>query len=240
MILQVDASDHSVGAVLAQKDKNGRERVIAYASHKLSPRERLAWNSYEKEGFGAVFGVRKFHEYLAGKKFIIETDCQALQSIKSILNYKKPGGSRLSRWFCFLSEYRFDIRVKSRTKNENSDALSKLETVNAVSEPNTVVSLPSLEDLQTMQQSDTLLSRVIQRLNGVPEKSDDVTEFLAYGGRFFVSPTSGLLMFSDKDHSNVRVVAPRKLRYDIFRHFHNTITHAGRQKTYKLIAERFF
>ena len=39
-VLQTDASDHRVRAVLSQKDEPGEDRLIAYFSRKLLPREK--------------------------------------------------------------------------------------------------------------------------------------------------------------------------------------------------------
>ena len=39
-ILQTDASDFGVGAVLSQEDENGDDRPVAYFSRKLLPREQ--------------------------------------------------------------------------------------------------------------------------------------------------------------------------------------------------------
>jgi phospholipid-translocating ATPase len=38
-ILQVDASDFGVGAILSQLDMEGQEHPVAFASRKLHPRE---------------------------------------------------------------------------------------------------------------------------------------------------------------------------------------------------------
>ena len=47
-ILQTDASDYGVGAVLSQRDNNGDDHAVAYYSKKLLPRE-IRYSVVEKE-----------------------------------------------------------------------------------------------------------------------------------------------------------------------------------------------
>ena len=54
-ILQTDASDVGLGAILSQKDDLGNEKVIAYASRTLTDRERK-FSATEKEALAVVFG----------------------------------------------------------------------------------------------------------------------------------------------------------------------------------------
>ena len=58
-ILQTDASDYGVGAVLSQRDALGNEKVIAYVSKALSPCEQK-YSTTEKELFAVVFGTAHF------------------------------------------------------------------------------------------------------------------------------------------------------------------------------------
>ena len=76
-ILQTDASDYGVGAVLLQRDALGNEKVIAYASKALSPREQK-YSTTEKELFAVVFGTAHFRIYLLGHYFQLITDHSAL------------------------------------------------------------------------------------------------------------------------------------------------------------------
>ena len=74
-ILQTDASDRGLGAVLSQKTADGVEFPVAYASRKLFPRE-VKYTVIEKECLAIVWSLRVFHTYLYGNTFTVETDHQ--------------------------------------------------------------------------------------------------------------------------------------------------------------------
>ena len=77
-VLQTDASDYGVGAVLSQLDDSGNEKVIAYASKALSPRKQK-YSTTEKEALAVVFGTGHFRVYLLGRNFKLITDHNALR-----------------------------------------------------------------------------------------------------------------------------------------------------------------
>jgi len=72
-LLDRDASHTSIGAVLSQRQQDA-ERVVAYASRKLSKCETNYCVTCKE-----LLAVVYFVHYLQGKKFTVRTDHTALQ-----------------------------------------------------------------------------------------------------------------------------------------------------------------
>ena len=87
-ILDTDASNEGVGAVLSQVGEDGREQVVAYGSHLLTKAERK-YCVTRKELLAVVTFTKKFRPYLLGKKFLLCTDHG---SLVWLTNFKYPQG----------------------------------------------------------------------------------------------------------------------------------------------------
>lgn len=119
-IVQCDASDRGVGAVLCQLDERGRERPILFISRKLTGREQT-YSASEKECACLVWAIQKLSCYLAGSRFVVETDHCPLTWLQQMSS--KNG--RLLRWSLTLQPYNFEIRYKRGSENGNADGLSR-------------------------------------------------------------------------------------------------------------------
>ena len=118
-IIQVDASNQGIGAVLMQ-DHGPGEKPIAFMSQKLNKQQRN-WNATEKECFAIVSSIRKWDHYIAGREFIVRTDHHAL----CWLNRKYNSNPKLNRWRMALQDYLFRIEHVKGTKNCVPDCLSR-------------------------------------------------------------------------------------------------------------------
>ncbi|GBO32566.1 Retrovirus-related Pol polyprotein from transposon 297 [Araneus ventricosus] len=118
-ILDTDASNEGIGAVLSQKIGN-EECVIAYFSKSLGKPERN-YCVTRKELLAIVKSIEHFHHYLYGRKFLLRTDHA---SFRWPLNFREPEG-QIARWIQRLQEYDFEIQHRKGTSHGNADALSR-------------------------------------------------------------------------------------------------------------------
>lgn len=124
LVLTTDASSVGVGAVLSHVTPAG-ERPVAYASRALIAAER-GYAQTDREALAIVFGVRKFHQYLYGRKFKLKTDHKPLTYIfGDNVGIPVMAAARLQRWALLLSGYSYDIEYVS-SKDNSADALSRL------------------------------------------------------------------------------------------------------------------
>lgn len=119
-ILQTDASNTSLGAVLSQPLQDG-EHPVAYISKKLLPREQN-YSTIEKELLAIVWAIGSLSYYLDGRHFTVETDHNPLVW----LNKMKDKNQRLLRWSLALQPYDFEIKYRKGKQNANADSLSRI------------------------------------------------------------------------------------------------------------------
>ena len=117
-ILDTDASNHGIGAVLSQV-QDGEEKVISYASRLYSNAEHR-YCVTRKELLGVVFFLKHFRQYLLGRPFLVRTDHAALQWLRRT---PEPIGQQ-GRWLEQLEEFDFTVQHRPGAKHSNADALS--------------------------------------------------------------------------------------------------------------------
>ena len=103
-VLQTDASDRGIGAVLSQLDEDGHDHPVAFFSRKLLPREER-YSTVEKECLAIKLRVQAFKVYLLGKPFCVQTDHRALVWLDKL----KDKNSRLTRWSLALQPFQFSV-----------------------------------------------------------------------------------------------------------------------------------
>ena len=120
-ILQTDASKKGFGAVILQE-----EQPIYYASRALTSAEKN-YQNLEREAQAAFWGMEKFHYFLYGRKFILQTDQKHLVSI--FRKHMIDVSPRIQRITIRAWQYQFEPQHIPGRNNIISDALSRVTSL---------------------------------------------------------------------------------------------------------------
>jgi len=118
-ILDTDASNIGIGAVLSQRQE-GKEKVIAYYSRVLNKPERN-YCVTRRELLAIVDSLKFFRHYLLGRKFLIRMDHA---SLKWLMSFRELEG-QLARWLERLQQFDFEVIHRKGLSHKNADGLSR-------------------------------------------------------------------------------------------------------------------
>ena len=256
-ILDTDASDTGIGAVLSQVQEDGRERVITYASRVLTKPERR-YCVTRRELLAVVTFVHHFQPYLLGRQFLLRTDHGSLTWLS---NFKEPEG-QLARWLERLQEYDFTITHRPGRKHQNADSLSRRprtqcgreshidNTVIAAERESTILTEKSPAELRQLQLDDGPIGLMLRAVEeGKRPSSDDVRgqgpdaqRLNQLWNRLLVE--DGLLKrkYEDANITWLQLVVPHAIREEILQELHAGALggHLGEEKTSSKVKLRFY
>lgn len=126
IIVTCDSSSYGIGCVIGHVMPDGSERPIAFASRALTKTE-IKYSQLEKESLALVYAVKKFHNFLYARKFILVTDHRPLIFLLGpTKGIPTLAAARIQRWALTLAAYRYEIRYRKGSEISNADALSRL------------------------------------------------------------------------------------------------------------------
>lgn len=240
IVVTSDAGPEGLGAVLAQKQADGTERAIAYASRSLSKAERN-YAQIQKEATSIVFAVKKFHHYLYGRTvpFILRTDHKPL----IIIFGNKKGvpelaANRLQRYALFLSAYNFNIEYVKGEHNVAdflSRSTSNKEIIESVKQgedrslyinyiSDSMLTPITMKDVEVETERDPVLNRIVTFLKTrMPAKCNEEILKPYFACRSELSLENGCILRGHK------LVIPSKFREQLLEELHSS--HFGVVKT---------
>ncbi len=159
-ILETDASQHHVAAVLLQYDDEGLPRAVGYFSKKLKQAE-VRYSATDREALAIVLACRQFHHYLWGTWFIIRTDHQPITTVFR----QRTKSPRINRLMVEMRDYRFRVEYKQGKNNVVADQLSRPVRVIQGSEEGTWLG-KSRDEIQELQREETRWREMVDYLEG--------------------------------------------------------------------------
>lgn len=259
-ILDTDASNNGIGAVLSQ-NINGAEQVISYYSRKFSKPE-LNYCVTRKELLAIVDAVKHFHKYLYGSKFLIRTDHAAL---KWLLNFKNPEG-QIARWIERLQTYDFEIQHRPGRNHLNADALSRRpcdrdckHCLNNETKEGSTCRIALLsgilwsnQNIQTQQKSDCHISPILAWVQSGQRPSKEEISSCSRKTKMLWVQWDSLILENDilkrrweavdGKSSKLQVIVPSSMKEDILSEMHGGVSggHMGINRTLNKIKEYFY
>ena len=165
--IQTDASKAGIGAVLMQTHLNG-DLPIAYISKKLTTTQ-MNWPATEQECYAIIYAIEKWHKYLDGRPFLIETDHKPLLPF----NTKQQLNSKCERWRLRLQQYQFTIRYIQGKHNTMADYLSRSPVDEAFNDEEDYVPTKSQATQTEERITTSLVTSVITRAKGKQQQQDE-------------------------------------------------------------------
>ena len=120
-VLRTDAAGVGVGAVLMHCHDE-ELWPVSYASRKLKRAERN-YSTVERELLAVVEGVRKYYQYLYGRKFTIQTDHLPLHYLKTARN----SNARIMCWALYMQQFEYSAEYIKGAENVGADYLSRVD-----------------------------------------------------------------------------------------------------------------
>ncbi|KAL0188416.1 hypothetical protein M9458_015515, partial [Cirrhinus mrigala] len=173
-VVEVDASDVGVGAVLSQRGPDEKLHPCSFFSRKFNPTQQH-YGVGDRELLAIKWALEEWRHWLqgGGDPFTVWTDHQNL----TVIRQTRQLNPRQVRWALFFEHFNFHLSYRPGSKNTKADALSRQHQRDAItSEPAPV--LPSHIILAPIRWG--LEERVRQGHSQEPPPSDTPT------GRLFV------------------------------------------------------
>ena len=194
------------------------------------------YSQIEKEALSLIYGVKRFHQYLAGRRFKFVTDHKPLTTILGSKKGIPPiAAARMQRWAWTLSAYQYDIEFRPTGEHSNADGLSRLPLAGGPDNTDMgarifnilqMEALPvTMQKLRTATASDPLLSKEYCYVRGKWPQPLSAALQPFFNRRLELTVEEGCLLWG------IRVVVPARLQKRLMEELHRDHPGATRMKS---------
>ena len=121
-VIHTDASDKGVGAVLMQRDEDGKLYACRFYSRKLNGAQSR-YSATEREMLAVVLALKQWRKYLGFRTFEVHTDHRPLLDL--VRRISEHQSARVQRWGVALQSFDVKIMYIQGRRNVVADALSR-------------------------------------------------------------------------------------------------------------------
>lgn len=237
--LHCDASSHGFGAILMQKQEDGKFHPTAFFS-KTTTGGESKYHSFELETMAVLYALERFRVYLEGIKFTIVTDCNALHMAME----KRQVNARIARWTVDFGRYTFETRHRPGISMAHVDALSRCHAKGdekgnerGTEDGNErrltksfrcqvmAIDTAGVEfRLQVAQNRDANVVKIREKLESEAMEDYEMRDGLVYR----------------RNDGKIALYVPTEMEENVIRMTHEQMAHQGAEKVFSKIAEQYW
>ena len=247
-IVECDASNVAIGAILSQKDDNNKLHPVAYYSRSLNNAE-INYSITEKELLAIKEAFSTWRHLLLGAKHKITVYTDHRNLLYTLGG--KVGNQRQHRWHLFFQEYNFELIYRQGRKNGKPDSLSRRpDYLNKTFEekPEYILDIKNVKEIPSfMTIENDLIDKIIEYTKDDETAKDIHLYFHPNNANqgYFYRPFRKMNKFKIKNnmiyYGNL-IYIPEKLRLEILMKYHEkpAAGHLGIKRTLELITRNFW
>lgn len=118
--VHISSSSIGLGAILSQKDDEGDDYPVLFASRTLRGAE-VRYTSAELDCLALVYALNQFKPFIYGVPFTVITNSPAINWLRDSNNPT----SRQVKWKTFLNDFEFEVEIKKQKKAQLAEAFSE-------------------------------------------------------------------------------------------------------------------
>jgi len=247
-IVECDASNFALGAVLSQKDDNNKLHPVAYFSRSLQGAE-INYTITDKELLAIREAFLAWRHLLLGAKYKVTVYTDHRNLLYTLGG--KIGNQRQHRWHMFFQEYNFELIYRQGSNNGKPDSLSRRPDYIKNNEETKTENILDIKNVKEVPCFIGVVSDLLERIieaTKTDATADDIRLYFSpqnIKNDMSYKPFRKMNKFKIKDNIilyNNLIYIPEILRLEILTKYHEkpSAGHLGIKRTLELITRNFW